>query len=168
MNFFCRQLNELNIDVTINKVIPHNYNDLVEFETYIKFIKDIGASALALRKDYSVNSLTNVPLEANLGRVGIKRDCPVCATNSYLYKGIPVHFKMSLEEPSAVLPYIYEFIYHPNGLLSEDWSGKKPIEIGIKPDEEIKPTWGEVAQTPPRQYVVQSGGCGQRSFRSGC
>lgn len=156
----CDVANSMNIDVTINKVVPPEYDDMDEFQEYIAFIKEIGASSLALRKDYSVNTLDNVPLESNLGRAGIKRDCPVCATNSYLYKGVPIHFKMSLEEPSTILPYIYEFIYHPDGNLTEDWAGKLPVEFA--PIANPKPIQQE------RIVHVSSGGCGQSSMRSGC
>jgi len=158
----CEVLNSCNIDVTLNKVISHDYNDHVEFDEFVRFIKEVGASALALRKDYSVNSLDSVPLEAKLGRTGTVKSCPVCSTNSYLYRGVPVHFKMSLEEPSEVLPYIYEYVYHPNSLLSEDWAGKKPIELQMRAPvvQQPKPSWG----TPNFSY---GGGCGQVTFR-GC
>lgn len=156
----CDVANSMNIDVTINKVVPPEYDDMNEFQEYVAFIKEIGASSLALRKDYSVNTLDNVPLESKLGHSGIKRDCPVCATNSYLYKGVPIHFKMSLEEPSTVLPYIYEFIYHPDGNLTEDWTGKLPVEFA--PIATPRPIQRE------RVIHVSSGGCGQSSSRSGC
>jgi len=173
----CEMLNKVNIDVTINKVIPHNYDDFGEFYEYIQFVKTIGASALALRKDYSVNSLDKVPLEAELGQAGTERSCPVCVTNSYLVKGVPVHFKMSLEEPSHSLPYIYEFVYHPNSLLSEDWAGKKPIKFQIRAQPTPIPTvnWSSASWSSgcgQRSFSncgqVQPLGCGQRSIRSGC
>lgn len=153
----CDIANTLNIDVTLNKVVPHDYSDKEEFEAFVRFVKDIGASALALRKDYAVNSLDPAPIEKQLGRRGVMRSCPVCVTNSYLFKGVPVHFKMSLAEPSTVLPYIYEFVYHPSGRLTEDWKGEKLIEfVAPRP-----------SRLPPPTAVVYSG-CGQSGCRSGC
>ncbi len=159
----CDMANALNIDVTLNKVVPRDYADMEDFAAFVQFVKAVGASALALRKDYSVNSLEATPLEKQLGRAGVTRSCPVCATNSYLFRGVPVHFKMSLEEPSEVLPYIYEFIYHPDGRLTEDWKGEKLIEF-----VQVAPITIRCPEPAPQVYYVSSGGCGQRSFRSGC
>lgn len=154
----CDMANTLNIDVTLNKVVPHDYADMDEFKLFVEFAKSVGASSVSFRKDYSVNSLEATPLEKHLGRAGITRSCPVCVTNSYLFRGIPVHFKMSLEEPSGVLPYIYEFIYHPDGRLTEDWKGEKQIEFVVAVENQ--------RSREAVRYVESSGGCG--SGRSGC
>lgn len=159
----CDMANTLNIDVMLNKIVPHDYADMDEFTAFVEFAKSVGASSVAFRKDYSVNSLDATPLEKHLGRAGITRSCPVCATNSYLFHGMPVHFKMSLEEPSEVLPYIYEFIYHPDGKLTEDWKGEKQIEF-----VQVAPRTIRRPDPTPQVHYVSSGGCGQRSSRRGC
>lgn len=161
----CGAANSLGIEATINKVVPHDYSDMAEFKSFVTFVKNVGASALALRKDYAANSLGNTPLERELGVAAVERSCPVCVTNSYLFRGLPIHFKMSLEEPSDVLPFIYEFIYHPDGRLSEDWKGEKPVKFVHmvpvpKPATRVQYVSTGCAQT--------SSGCGQRSPRSGC
>ena len=106
-----------------------------------------------------------------MGRKAVKRSCPVCVTNSYLYRGVPVHFKMSLEEPSAVLPYIYEFVYHPDAKLTEDWAGKKEIEFGIEVTK-IQPAATNLSAFGRQINRAYVGGCAQTSSgcgqRSGC
>ncbi len=155
----CDMANNMNIDITLNKVVPQDYNNTKELLEYISFIKSIGASSLAIRKDYSCNTLELLPLETSLGQKGTNRSCPVCTTNSYLVKGIPVHFKYSLEEPSKTLSYIYEFIYHPDGILTEDWAANKRVQFEKQEEQTVfSPTrkW--------RSYSHTS--CGQTSSRS--
>jgi pyruvate-formate lyase-activating enzyme len=161
----CDTANGLGIEVTINKVLPHDYSDMAEFRSFVTFAKQVGASALALRKDYAIDSLDKTPLENSLGVAAVERSCPVCVTNSYLFRGLPIHFKMSLEEPSNTLPYIYEFIYHPNGALTEDWAGEKPIKIVAV--AETKPLTASIRQrqTHVGGCAQTAGGCGQSSSR---
>lgn len=125
----CSGANSSNIDVTLNRVVSGNYANLQDFDDYIGLAKTVGASAVCYRKDYSDNTLNPIALEQMLDSRKQSFGCPVCVTNSYIYKGMRVNFKMSLEEPSTAVPYIYEFVYQPDGSLTEDWAGKKKIEV---------------------------------------
>lgn len=127
----CQRSNNIHIDVTLNKVVSSNYDSHNKFHEFIQFAKLCGASAVAVRKDHQSESLEETPVEENLGAKRVSSSCPVCVTNSYIISGLPVYFMASLSEPGDVVPYIYEFIYHPNGTLTEDWAGKKPVLFGI-------------------------------------
>lgn len=125
----CSLSNSSNIDVTLNRVVNGNYANLDGFDNYIALAKRVGASAVCYRKDYSDNTLNPILIEDMLDSKKQSSGCPVCVTNSYLYKGMKVNFKMSIKEPSTVVPYIYEFVYQPDGSLTEDWAGKKKVEV---------------------------------------
>ncbi len=159
----CEIANGMNIDVTINKVVREDCNNYEDLFDMISFVKKIGASALAIRKDYSTNSLGPIPLESTLGYSGKSRSCPVCVTNSYIVSGVPVHFKYSLQEPSESLGYIYEFVYHPEGTLTEDWKGEKKIHIeSFKPLKHVESEHPSPFRARPRKKFVGCGG------QSGC
>jgi len=127
LTIICEKYNKIGIDVTLNKVVDKDYSDITDLENYIKFAKDVGASAISIRKNYNIDTLDNLPIEKILGLPAKKNSCPVCSTNIYILNGMPIYIKMSLKEPSDELNYIYEFIYHPNGELTEDWKGIKKI-----------------------------------------
>lgn len=163
----CKDANKFGMDVTLNKVVHADYDCIGEFESTVKFCRKVGASALAIRKDYSDDTLGSTPLETSIGYVAVRRSCPVCVTNSITYDGLPVHFKMSLNEPSDVLDYVYEFVYHPNGLLTEDWAGKREIEYTL-------PTLRQLQSQSRRPSLIlqerqrHMSSCGPGSLSSGC
>lgn len=125
----CEIANSMKIDITINKVVGADYSDENELFNYIEFVKRIGASALVIRKDYSIDTLEQIPLAQSFKSVFIRQSCPVCITDSYLFKGLPVHIKYSLKEPSFAVDGLYELIYHSDGKLTEDWGGLKEVEF---------------------------------------
>ncbi len=155
----CEQANRNSMDVTLNFVAVPDWSNQAEFQAMIELVRDVGASALAIRKDYRDNTLTPLPVEVNLGMVPqTTRSCPVCSTTSYYVQGVPVHFKASLAEPSDSVPKeIYEFVLHPDGRLCEDWQGKKQIhfEAGCNPvPQQITML---VACAQPRVYELNCG-----------
>jgi MoaA/NifB/PqqE/SkfB family radical SAM enzyme len=121
-------LNFHGIDLTLNRVISPDYDDFEDFSEFVDFAKRVGASSVVFRKNYKSGSLEPVPFQADFKNNAKVKKCPVCETHSYLFRGLPVHFKMAVEEPSDELDYIYEFVYHPDGRLCEDWAGKKEVE----------------------------------------
>lgn len=126
----CNMLNKIGIDVTINCVIPPTYNDYDELIAFINWAKNVHASALCLRKDFTSKSLNKTLIE-NLGVLGypkLSTSCPVCVVDTYIVNGFPVYFKRSYPEPSKYYDGIYEYVFHPNGHLYKDWSCNQLIK----------------------------------------
>jgi len=75
------------------------------------------------------SDLDTLPIATNLRYPYIHSSlCPVCRTDTILYKGIPVTFKYSPVEPSAILDTVYELIMQPNGEVTIDWAGELDVD----------------------------------------
>lgn len=129
---FISYLSANGIDSSISCV----YNDQ-KFSTstlgeMVTFTKDVGAIRLCMRNEAtSTSTLAETKLEKEfdawpqMERSG----CPVCRSNTKYINGLPVTFKSSLLEPSDHMDDVYELIFHPNGVISSDWAGKKQINL---------------------------------------
>lgn len=126
------ELNKAGIDVTFSCVLTDEYiltkEDIIK---YVQYAKNCGASHIYFRKKHE--NLLPHPLEAEFGQSKIVKshDCPACRTRIQLIKGIDVHWKTSVLEPSDVeeLEYIlFETIFNSNGTLTKDWDAKFVID----------------------------------------
>lgn len=129
------ELNKAGIDVTFSCVLTDEYiltkEDIIK---YVEYAKLCGASHIYLRKKHE--NLLPHDLEKEFGHSKIVKshDCPVCRTRIQLIKGIDVHWKTSVLEPSDTLDEIlFETIFNSNGTLTRDWAAKLVIDpIDIK------------------------------------
>jgi len=122
------------VDVTFSCVLTDEYiltkQDII---SYVDFAKDCGASKIFLRKKHE-NLLPHY-LEAEFGKSKIikSHDCPACRTRVQLIRGIEVHWKTSVLEPSTTIPdVLFETIFQPSGVMTYDWDGKciiDPLDI---------------------------------------
>ena len=128
-------LNSFGIDATLNCVLTRRLQEglggsihqRVFIQEYIRFAKDVGASAVSFRYDANVNTLDPNPFEQQFSQTKPihQSQCPVCRSKTQLFNGIHVHWKSSLIEPKEFLSEdeIYELILHPGGKLTMDWAG---------------------------------------------
>lgn len=124
------ELNKAGIDVTFSCVLTDEYiltkEDVVK---YVEYAKAHGASHIYFRKKHE--NLLPHELESEFGHAKIVKshDCPVCRTRIQLIKGIDVHWKTSVLEPSDTLTdVLFETIFNPNGTLTRDWAGQRVID----------------------------------------
>lgn len=126
------ELNKAGIDVTFSCVLTDEYittkEDIIK---YVEYAKSCGASHIYLRKKHE--NLLPHELEKEFGHSKIikSHDCPACRTRIQLIKGIDVHWKTSVLEPSDVdeLEYVlFESIFNSNGTLTRDWMAKHVID----------------------------------------
>lgn len=123
-------LNERGIDVTFSCVLTDEYiltkEDIIK---YVQFAKECGASHVYFRKKHE--NLLPHHLEAEFGHSKIIKthDCPACRTRVQLIKGMDVHWKTSVLEPSAEMPdFLFETVFHPSGKFTYDWDGQFEID----------------------------------------
>lgn len=128
------ELNSAGIDVTFSAVLTDEYittkEDIIEFVQYAKMT---GASHIYLRKKHENIEPHELEKEFGTAKIIDSHDCPVCRTRIQLIKGIDVHWKTSVLEPSETLTdVLFETIFNSNGTLTSDWEGDiiiDPIEI---------------------------------------
>lgn len=131
LTLLCEQLAHRGIDVTFNAVITPKLLQK-HIVPYIDFAKKCGASAVCFRKAHTPTStLKPTPHEKQFSgrKVTHHSACPVCRSDSMIIKGIPVHWKASIFEPSNDLGEIYELIMHANGRLTSDWAGEHGVRL---------------------------------------
>jgi len=127
-------LNMKGVDVTFSAVLTNEYiltkEDVIQ---YVNFAKECGASKIFLRKKHE--DLMPHPLEAEFGesKIIMAHDCPACRTRVQLIKGIEVHWKTSVLEPSGPIDdVLFETIFHPSAVMTKDWEGShiiNPLKI---------------------------------------
>lgn len=124
------ELNKAGIDVTFSCVLTDEYiltkEDII---SYVQYAKNCGASHIYLRKKHE--NLVPHELEKEFGHSKIVKshDCPVCRTRIQLIKGIDVHWKTSVLEPSdTIKSVLFETIFNSNGTLTSDWDAKIVID----------------------------------------
>ena len=115
------------IDVSLNCVVPTNFQDLNFVNDYIEHAKQLNCNAVAFRKDHS--DLMDMGIEPYLPHIIGSSGCPACKVDVRLMNGMLTYWKYSVSEPSNDLGGIYELIYHPNGRITADWAGKQVIDI---------------------------------------
>jgi pyruvate-formate lyase-activating enzyme len=135
LTLLCKMANESLTDVTLNRVVPNNYDNDFDMMRFTHLAKRVGASGICLRKDHRDGTLDRIPLEKRLPGKSYVESCPVCETRTYLIDGMWVYFKTVMEEPSEHVDYIFEFVLHPDGNLYEDWGMKKPIDLKNVPSD---------------------------------
>lgn len=130
------ELNKAGIDVTFSAVLTDEYiltkEDIIK---YVEYAKQCGASHIYLRKKHE--NLLPHPLEEEFGhsKIIMSHDCPACRTRVQLIKGIDVHWKTSVLEPSKVEELeevLFETIFNSNGFLTKDWFAQNiihPLDI---------------------------------------
>ena len=123
-------LNLMGIDVTLNCVITDKLPCKREtVHDFIKYAKDVYASAICFRKDNGTNSLDETDLEGLFSNYDSKYEysCPVCRTKVQFIDGMKVSWKAGTQEPSRDLNDIYELIFQVDGRLTTDWEGKDEV-----------------------------------------
>jgi len=122
----CARANQRGVDVTLNCVIPSDFNDLYFVQAYIEFAKCVGANAVCFRKEHG--DLTDIPVEASIPNKVIQcGECPVCRSKVRLMRGMRVSWRYSVIEPSEVVTDIYELAFQPDGRLTADWAGNSNV-----------------------------------------
>lgn len=156
----CQLANEEGVDVTLNTVVPADFNDEGFLRKMISFSRECGANALAIRKQHG--DLKDLPLESTLkSKVATEFGCGVCKTKTRYIDGFPVLWKYSVKEPSKDSKGVYELIFHQNAILSPNWKDEKNSS-GINLDS--PKIFTEPKKTPKK--VAPKNGC---SFPSrGC
>ncbi len=127
----CDQLGERGIDVTFNAVITPQLK-VGHIERYVEFARECGASAVAFRKQHTPKSTlapTKHEKQFSHHKITHHSACPVCRSDSMIIKGMPVHWKASIFEPSNGLGQIYELILHADGRLTSDWAGEHGVRL---------------------------------------
>ena len=124
----CGLLGMMGIDVTLSAVLGYGVHTSEDVRNYVKFAKEVGASAVALRRKHGVlkDHPSYIPFNNYIPEVS---SCPVCISKRILYKGMPVTWKYSLIEPNEEIEEIYELIIQPDGRLTTDWQGKQEIQF---------------------------------------
>jgi MoaA/NifB/PqqE/SkfB family radical SAM enzyme len=126
----CNSLNKINIDLNLNCVVSDNTLGAEYVYDFIDYAKTIGATSVTFRKNYDADDLELISIDELFSDFRTtEKSCPVCKTRCKLICGMPIYFKYSLKEPSDHVDFIYEAIYHPNGLLTEDWHGLNEIKF---------------------------------------
>ena len=146
----CSKFNRMGIDVSLNCVL-HNCKSEILIPTrikglltermydelyttkgilhYLKFAKDIGASAVCFKKMES-DSLEPTSTEKlfKTYKVIHSSKCPTCRSKTQLIAGMQVTWQAALKDKSSAPPQ--DLIFHPNGKLALDWKGKWIVEAG--------------------------------------
>jgi len=138
------ELNSAGIDVTFSAVLTDEYittkEDIIEFVQYAKMT---GASHIYFRKKHENIEPHKLEKEFGYAKIIDSHYCPVCRTRIQLIKGIDVHWKTSVLEPSETLTdVLFETIFNSNGTLTSDWEGDiiiDPIEIRDNSETYSKP-----------------------------
>lgn len=124
-------LNLAGIDVTFSCVLTDEYiltkEDIIE---YVQYAKRCGASHIYLRKKHENLLPHELEKEFGYSKIVKSHDCPACRTRIQLIKGIDVHWKTSVLEPSDVMEenILFETIFNSNGTLTSDWHAKIVID----------------------------------------
>lgn len=124
-------LNLAGIDVTFSCVLTDEYiltkEDIIE---YVQYAKRCGASHIYLRKKHENLLPHELEKEFGYSKIVKSHDCPACRTRIQLIKGIDVHWKTSVLEPSDVMEenILFEAIFNSNGTLTSDWHAKIVID----------------------------------------
>jgi pyruvate-formate lyase-activating enzyme len=126
-------LNQNGIDVTFSCVLTDEYiltkEDIIK---YVEYAKNCGASHIYFRKKHENLLPHELEKEFGVSKIINSHDCPVCRTRIQLIKGIDVHWKTSVLEPSETLTDIlFETIFNSNGTLTSDWVAEKVINPAL-------------------------------------
>lgn len=126
----------LNLDVTSKSQLR------AAAKSYISMAKELRASSIVFRSDHR-GGLTDegTLLEHCFDDFAVvhSASCASCRVVTKLIRGLPVNFKQSAYEPSALHPSdeLYELIFHSDGLLYRDWSRKipvrRPLRLSLEP-----------------------------------
>jgi len=115
------------IDVTLNCVLPENFEDEDFIHRYVEYAKRCNSNFVAFRKDHS--NLSPMGVERGLSKVVESYGCPVCRTDVRLIDGMTTIWKYSVKEPSNELGGVYELVYHQDGKLATDWAGENIVTL---------------------------------------
>jgi molybdenum cofactor biosynthesis enzyme MoaA len=134
-------LNQNGIDVTFSCVLTDEYILTKEhIIQYIEYAKSCGASHIYLRKKHENLMPHELEKEFGVAKIIKSHDCPACRTRVQLIKGIDVHWKTSVLEPTETLPdVLFETIFNSNGNLTSDWASNIVINPALIHDPNEKP-----------------------------
>lgn len=130
LTYLISRCNNVGIDVSLSSTITRGFDEYSVYDM-IQFAKDVGASALRIRKDYA-QGLSPSSIEKFFA--GIKpmheSQCPVCRVKTQLIGGMRVSWHTGVMEPSdTIKDDVYEIILQPNGKLTLDYAGNKPFSF---------------------------------------
>lgn len=117
----------MGIDVSLNCVVPEDFNDVKFVHRYIEYAKDLNANSVAFRKDHS--NLEDMGIEPYIGNIVDTGGCPACKVDVRYINGMLTYWKYSVAEPSVELDGVYELVYHQNSVVSSDWKGEQVVEL---------------------------------------
>ena len=132
LTMFCFELNKCGIDVTLSRVVRPEWNNTTGIPFYVDMAKKCYASAVCIRKESTEHGdMSPTPTELRFSnyKTVSSSSCPVCRSNTILFRGIPLAWKASAWDPGDELSEVYELVFHPDGVLSLDWAAKKPVKI---------------------------------------
>src|SRR5574343_197632 len=123
-------LNQRGIDVTFSCVLTDEYiltkEDIIK---YVEYAKHCGASHVYFRKKHENLLPHELEKEFVVAKIVKSHDCAFCRTRIQLIKGMDVHWKTSVLEPSETLTdVLFETIFNSNGILTSDWIAQKAID----------------------------------------
>jgi len=99
---------------------------------FVEYAKTIGAYSICFSRDYRLPISSASEAEKNILKKYkpiADESCPVCYARVYLIRGIIVIFKSAAQEPSESSGDVFEYIFHPNGVLSSDWESKNKVNL---------------------------------------
>ena len=139
ISYIVDKFSQIGIDITLNCV----YNDSRDTNFIMRFIsyaKSLGVNKVCFRYDSNTGFVGSTMVERYIGTVykcKAETSCPVCRTSNYIIGGVDVSFKTGLNETNIDSEFLYEAIFHPNGVLTSDWAGKNEIVLN-KVEEDDK------------------------------
>jgi len=139
------ELNIAGIDVTLSCVLREKVilDELFRARIiqYIKFAKEVNATACQFRKNQTPDSDLN-PTRYELAfseyQVVHRNECPVCRSETKYIDGMSITWRASLFEPSNEWNGIYELIFQPDGIVTSDWAGENEIDIVNSKEDNAK------------------------------
>lgn len=124
-----RDLNMIGIPANLNCVITDYISNGPEVLKMIDFSKSHGFSSIAFRHQHGELDVPEIEKHFDSWKVVSEGSCPVCRSKTQLIDGFHTTWKSSVAEPAEIVNEVYELIYHPTGLLTQDWEGKQEIAI---------------------------------------
>ena len=163
--------NEVGIDVSLSATLTQGLNCHDDIINMVRYTKDVGASALKLRRDYNLG-LGESDLERQFSYIKqiSESTCPVCRVKTQLISGLRVSWHAGVMEPSDIInDDVYEIILQPDGRVTLDYAGNKPYTFSV--ERPIHTSLGARAAAElrrSRESMARCGAIGCDSLGYGC
>jgi pyruvate-formate lyase-activating enzyme len=122
--------NRIGIDVSLSMTLLNNTVS-TDVENMIQLAKEVGASALKVRRDYNLGLGESTVERAFCDIRAVHTSaCEVCRVKTQLIEGLRVSWHAGVMEPSDIIrDDIHEIILQPTGKLTLDYAGNKPFRF---------------------------------------